>query len=123
MTMPDQPNSPPPLPPLPGEVLAPRSLEEQVIDTIRTVYDPEIPVNIYEMGLIYGVDTTPDGDVAVTMTLTTPNCPAAQSLPSEVEAKINALPGVREATVNVTFEPPWSQDMMSEAAKLELGMF
>ncbi len=120
---PDQPSVPPPLPPLPGEVLVPRTLEEQVVDVIRTVFDPEIPVNIYEMGLIYGVDVNPDGDVNVTMTLTSPNCPAAQSLPAEVETKINALPGVREANVDITFEPPWTQDMMSEAARLELGMF
>lgn len=120
--MTDQEVIPPALPPSPEPVDS-RPLEEQVIEVIRTVYDPEIPVNIYEMGLIYGVDTTVDGDVHVTMTLTTPNCPAAQSLPSEVEAKINALPGVREAEVEVTFEPPWTQDMMTEAAKLELGMF
>jgi FeS assembly SUF system protein len=100
-----------------------RPLQDQVVEAIRTVFDPEIPVNIYEMGLIYGVDASPDGAVHITMTLTTPNCPAAQSLPAEVEAKVNALPGVREAEVEVTFEPPWSQDMMSEAAKLELGMF
>lgn len=112
----------PAAPPLPEPVDA-RPLHDQVVDAIRTVFDPEIPVNIYEMGLIYGVDTTPDGDVHITMTLTTPNCPAAQSLPSEVETKVNAVPGVREAEVEVTFEPPWSQDMMSEAAKLELGMF
>jgi FeS assembly SUF system protein len=115
------PVAPPPLPE--AEPLDARPLLEQVEDAIRTVYDPEIPVNIYELGLIYNVEATADGDVNVQMTLTSPSCPAAQSLPSEVELKINALPGVRETKVDIVFEPPWSQDMMSEAAKLELGVY
>ncbi len=118
--MPDNP-VPPPLPET--EPLDARPLDEQAVEMIRTVYDSEIPVNIYEMGLIYNVEASPEGDVNVLMTLTSPSCPAAQSLPSEVEQKLNALPGVREAKVEITFDPPWTQDMMSEAARLELGMF
>jgi FeS assembly SUF system protein len=97
------------------------SLEEQVIAAIRTCYDPEIPVNIFELGLIYGVDVAPDRSVTVTMTLTTPNCPAAQSLPGDVQAKVAAVAGVTDARVNLTFDPPWDMSRMSEAARLELG--
>ena len=118
--MPDNP-APPPLPET--EPLDARPLDEQALEVIRTVYDPEIPVNIYELGLIYNLEATAEGDVKVLMTLTSPSCPAAQSLPSEVEQKLNALPGVREAKVEITFEPTWTQDMMSESAKLELGMY
>ena len=99
------------------------SLEEQVVEVIKTVYDPEIPVNIYELGLIYDVTVTPEGDANVTMTLTSPSCPAAQSLPGEVELKVGSIAGIRSANVNVSWDPPWSQDMMSEAAKLEMGLF
>ncbi|HTF81740.1 MAG TPA: SUF system Fe-S cluster assembly protein [Cytophagales bacterium] len=96
-------------------------LKEKVMDAIKTVYDPEIPVNIYELGLIYDVTVYPVNNVHVVMTLTTPACPSAQSLPIEVENKIKEVEGVSQATVEVTFDPPYSQDMMSEAAKLELG--
>lgn len=96
-------------------------LKEKVMDAIKTVYDPEIPVNIYELGLIYDVTVFPVNNVHVVMTLTTPACPSAQSLPLEVETKIAEVEGVAQATVEVTFDPPYSQDMMSEAAKLELG--
>jgi FeS assembly SUF system protein len=94
----------------------------QAVDAIRTCYDPEIPVNIYELGLIYDVKVALDGGVLVIMTLTTPHCPAAQTLPKEVENKVRAVPGVTDARVQVVWDPPWNQSMMSEAARLELGM-
>jgi FeS assembly SUF system protein len=96
--------------------------EEQVIDTLRKVYDPELPVNIYELGLIYGVEVAPSGEVAIRMTLTAPNCPAAQSLPAEVAAKVRAMPGVTDARVQIVFNPPWDPSRLSEAARLELGL-
>jgi len=99
------------------------SLEEQILDAIKTCYDPEIPVNIYELGLIYKTDVSPDGDVVIEMTLTSPACPAAGSLPPEVERKVAELPGVRSAKVNVVWEPVWTPERMTEAAKLQLGMF
>ncbi len=98
------------------------TLQERVIAMIKTCYDPEIPVDIYELGLIYDVDVQDSGDVAVTMTLTSPMCPVAESLPPEVEAKIRTVEGVNDARVDVTWEPPWSPEKMSEAARLELGM-
>lgn len=106
----------------------PDSLEAKVVDMIKTCYDPEIPVNIYELGLIYAVEVTPkegeDGAAAhVIMTLTSPACPVAGSLPPEVEEKIRSVPGVTEARVEVVWEPPWTLQMMSEAAKLQLGIF
>ncbi len=101
----------------------PGSLEEQVVDVLRTIYDPEIPVNIYELGLVYGVDQTPQGDVVVRMTLTSPGCPVAASLPAEVENKVLALPGVASARVELIWDPPWDPSLMSDAAKLQLGMF
>ncbi len=99
------------------------SLEEQIVDAIKTCYDPEIPVNIYELGLIYKIDVSPDGDVVVDMTLTSPACPAAGSLPPEVERKVGELSGVHSAKVNVVWEPVWTPEKMTEAAKLQLGMF
>lgn len=99
----------------------PLALEAEIIEALRTVYDPEIPVNIYEMGLIYAVDVDSDGDVDVTMTLTSPACPVAGSLPGEVEAKVLSVPGVSDVRVHLTWEPPWTMDRMSEEAKLELG--
>ncbi len=99
------------------------SLEEQIQDAIKTCYDPEIPVNIYELGLIYKIDASPEGDVVIDMTLTSPACPAAGSLPPEVERKVAELPGVRSAKVNVVWEPVWTPEKMTEAAKLQLGMF
>ena len=98
------------------------ALEQKVIDVIRTCYDPEIPVNIYELGLIYDVKVGPEGVVHVKMTLTAPNCPAAQSLPIEVESKVGSIEGVTDANVEIVWDPPWEPSMMSEAAKLELGM-
>ena len=98
-------------------------LRDDIISVISTIYDPEIPVNIFEMGLIYEVVVLPPGKVTVTMTLTSPNCPAAQSLPAEVKTKVESIPGISEAEVDITFDPPWEMSMMSEEAKLELGMF
>jgi FeS assembly SUF system protein len=98
------------------------ALEQKIIDVIRTCYDPEIPVNIYELGLIYGVEVEPAGNVQVKMTLTAPNCPAAQSLPIEVESKVGSIEGVADVNVEIVWEPPWEPSMMSEAARLELGM-
>ncbi len=97
------------------------SLKEQVVEALKTVYDPEIPEEIYELGLIYEISVYPVDNVYVLMTLTSPNCPAAESIPSEVEQSIRNIKGVNDVNVEVTFDPPYSQDMMSEAAKLELG--
>jgi FeS assembly SUF system protein len=98
-------------------------LEAQVIEAMRSCYDPEIPVNIYELGLIYETKIDPAGNVAVTMTLTSPNCPEAASLPGSVEEKIRGVEGVASVKVELTFDPPWNTCMMSEAAKLQLNMF
>ena len=97
------------------------ALENSIIDIIKTVYDPEIPVDVYELGLIYEVKLNGDQSVEVEMTLTSPNCPVAESLPKEVEDAIMSVPGVKSAKVNIVFDPPWDQTMMSEEAKLELG--
>ena len=108
------------------ETYPPDSLEAKVVEVIKTCYDPEIPVNIFELGLIYGVQVAQEEEraaVHVTMTLTSPACPVAGSLPPEVEQKILAIPGVTEAKVEVVWEPPWSLSMMSEGAKLQLGIF
>lgn len=96
-------------------------LEIDVLDMIRTCYDPEIPVNIYELGLIYEININEDRDVHVVMTLTSPSCPVAETLPPDVETKIAGIEGVKSSKVEITFEPPWEQSMMSEEAKLELG--
>ena len=98
-------------------------LSPQIIDAIRTVYDPEIPVNIWELGLIYDIIVDSTGVAGIRMTLTAPGCPAAQSLPVEVGNKTKAVPGVTDAKVDVVWDPPWSKDMMSEAAKLQLGLW
>ncbi len=97
-------------------------IEAEVADALRTCFDPEIPVNIYELGLIYEIKVDPSGAVGIKMTLTSPNCPAAQSLPAEVQAKAKGVPGVTDATVDVVWDPPWEPSKMSEAAKLQLGM-
>ncbi len=104
----------------PGEPGGP--LYEAVIAALREIFDPEIPVNIYDLGLIYGVDVGPEGSVAVSMTLTTPHCPVAESMPAEVELRIGSVPGVRDAEVNLVWDPPWDPAKMSDEAKLELGM-
>ena len=98
-------------------------LEAAIIAMLRTCFDPEIPVDIYELGLIYGIDITPSGEVTIRMTLTSPACPVAGSLPIEVEQKVQAIPGVTDVKVDLVWDPPWCMDLMSEAAKLQLGMF
>lgn len=98
-----------------------QTLKEKIVDVVRSCYDPEIPVNIYDLGLIYGFEVEPTGKVSVQMTLTAPGCPAAGTLPGEVEDKISMLPNVKEVEVKVVWDPPWSKDRMSEAAKLQLG--
>ena len=98
------------------------AVERQVIEALQTCYDPEIPVNIYDLGLIYGVTVAPDGGVQVRMTLTAPNCPAAEELPAEVESRVRSVTGVTDAKVDIVFDPPWDRDMMSDAAKLKLGL-
>lgn len=97
-------------------------LYENVIGALKEIFDPEIPVNIYDLGLIYGVDVSDDGDVAIMMTLTTPHCPVAESMPGEVELRASAVPGVRSAEVNLVWDPPWDPAKMSDEARLELGM-
>ena len=96
-------------------------LRDKVIGVIKTVFDPEIPVNIYDLGLIYRVDILPINNVQITMTLTAPSCPAAQSLPIEVDQKVREIDGVNDVHVVVTWDPPWDKSMMSEVAQLELG--
>ena len=98
------------------------SLQEQVIAALKKVYDPEMPVNIYELGLIYGCTVDPDGRVNLRMTLTAPNCPVAGTLPGDAERAVRAVPGVTDVKLELTFDPPWSKDRMSEAAKLALGL-
>jgi FeS assembly SUF system protein len=97
-------------------------LKPKIVEALKTVYDPEIPVNIYEMGLIYDVIVDANGTAGVRMTLTAPACPAAQSLPIDVRNKARGVPGVTDAKVEVVWDPPWTKDMMSDVAKLELGM-
>jgi FeS assembly SUF system protein len=97
-------------------------LKERVIHALKTVYDPEIPVDVYELGLIYEINIFPINNVYILMTLTSPACPAAEMIPGDVEAKVKSIPGINDVTVEITFDPPYSQDMMSEVAKLELGL-
>lgn len=98
-----------------------RELEDRIVDVLKTIHDPEIPVDIYELGLIYEVKIDKDRDVQIEMTLTSPNCPVAESMPKEVEDKVAAIKEVKSSKVNIVFDPPWDKDMMSEEAKLELG--
>ncbi|GER58838.1 SUF system Fe-S cluster assembly protein [Patiriisocius marinus] len=98
------------------------ALGEKIVKVLKTIYDPEIPVDIYELGLIYDVFVNEDNEVKILMTLTTPNCPVAETLPVEVEDKVKSLKMIKDAEVEITFDPPWTQDLMSEEAKLELGM-
>lgn len=100
-----------------------QELEARIVASLKTIYDPEIPVDIWELGLIYGIDIGPERDVAVRMTLTAPACPAAEMLPPEVEQKVAAVPGVKSARVELVWEPAWSKERMSEAARLQLGFF
>ena len=99
-----------------------KNLGEEIIKEICKIYDPEIPVNIYELGLIYDVKISDDNDVMIEMTLTSPNCPVAETLPVEVEERVKVIPKVKNSKVEIVFDPPWTKDMMSEEAKLELGM-
>ena len=99
-----------------------QALGEKIVKVLKSIYDPEIPVDIYELGLIYDVFVNEDNNVKILMTLTTPNCPVAETLPVEVEDKVKSLKMVNDAEVEITFDPPWTQDLMSEEAKLELGM-
>jgi FeS assembly SUF system protein len=98
------------------------TLKDQIIAAFKKVYDPEMPVNIYELGLIYGLDVDADGNVAIRMTLTAPNCPVAGILPGQVEQAARSVPGVKDVKLELVFDPPWSKDRMSEAAKLALGI-
>ena len=97
-------------------------LQAAVIDALREIYDPEIPVNIYDLGLIYGVEVDENADATVTRTLTTPHCPVAESMPGEVEMRVTSVPGIRDAEVNLVWDPPWGPHKMSDEARLELGM-
>jgi FeS assembly SUF system protein len=98
------------------------SLKEDIVAALRNVYDPEMPINIYELGLIYSLDVDDAGNARILMTLTAPNCPVAGTLPAEVERRARAVPGVASIKLDLTFDPPWSKDRMSEAAKLALGI-
>jgi len=107
-----------------GEPSAPpASLRDRVIEVLKSCYDPEIPVNIWELGLVYALEVSDEGDVSVRMTLTSPACPVAGSLPPEIQRRISELPGVRSAKVELVWDPPWTMERMSEAAKLQLGFF
>lgn len=97
-------------------------LQASVVDALKSIYDPEIPVDIYELGLIYDVAISEDGDATITMTLTTPHCPVAETLPNEVELRVLSVPGIRDALVNLVWDPPWDPSKMSDEARLELGM-
>ena len=102
--------------------LSDKELKEKVVQALKLVYDPEIPVDVYELGLIYEINIFPVNNVFILMTLTSPACPAAEMIPGDVEAKVKAIPEVNDVTVEITFDPPYTQDMMSEVAKLELGL-
>ena len=104
------------------DVPASEDLKNSVIDALKSIYDPEIPVDIYELGLIYDVEISEDGDAVVKMTLTTPHCPVAESMPGEVELRVGAVPGIGDAEVELVWDPPWDPQKMSDEARLELGM-
>ena len=97
-------------------------VQAAVVEVLKSIHDPEIPVDIYELGLIYNVEVSEDGDATITMTLTTPHCPVAESMPQEVELRVLSVPGVRDAVVNLVWDPPWDPSKMSDEARLELGM-
>ena len=102
---------------------SPEQLKQNVVEVLKTIYDPEIPVNIYELGLIYNIDVSNSGNVSIEMTLTAPGCPVAQSFPGDVESRVMSVEGVNSAHVELVWDPQWTKDMMSEAAQLQLGMF
>ena len=106
----------------PLDNLRAQATEAEVVEVLKTIRDPELPINIWEMGLVYGIDVSPDDTVTITMTLTTPACPVAESLPPEIEAKIRAIHGVKDCRVELVWEPPWTPDRMTEAARLEAGL-
>lgn len=111
-----EPIATPPAPPA-------QDLETEIVDALKTVFDPEIPVNIYELGLIYDLEIQPEGQIHIKMTLTSPGCPVAGSLPGEVQTKVESVPGVAAAEVELVWDPAWNPSMMTEAARLQLGMF
>ena len=104
-----------------SEVITEEQVKNSIVEILKTIFDPEIPVNIYDLGLIYEINVFPDFNVEVVMTLTSPNCPVAGTLPGDVEQKVKSVNGVNEVTIELVFEPAWNQEMMSEEAKLELG--
>ncbi len=104
------------------EIIETADLGDKILGVLKSIFDPEIPVDIYELGLIYDVFVNEDSEVKILMTLTTPNCPVAETLPKEVEEKVKSLDAVKDVEVEITFDPPWSQDLISEEAKLELGL-
>ncbi len=108
--------------PEPDPATSNEALVEAVVEALKSIYDPEIPVDIYELGLIYDVAVSADGDAVVSMTLTTPNCPVAESMPAEVELRVLAVPGIRDSEVRLVWDPPWDPSKMSDEARLELGM-
>lgn len=103
------------------KTLTKKEIEDQIVEVLKTIYDPEIPVDIFELGLIYEINIDEENNVTIRMTLTSPNCPVADSLPKEVEIRANEVYGVNSAIIDLTFQPPWEMSMMSEEAKLELG--
>ena len=104
------------------EIIETADLGDKILGVLKSIFDPEIPVDVYELGLIYDVFVNEDSEVKILMTLTTPNCPVAETLPKEVEEKVKSLDAVKDVEVEITFDPPWSQDLISEEAKLELGL-
>jgi FeS assembly SUF system protein len=126
------PHAPPPVSVPPAEAPAPAptsapvdisDIREKIVEVLRTCFDPEVPVNIYELGLVYGIDVEESGDVVIRMTLTSPACPVAGSLPPEVQAKVQRVPGIKSARVDIVWDPPWTPERMSEAARVQLGLF
>lgn len=103
--------------------MTPEELKDDVIEMLKTIFDPEIPINIYELGLIYDISISDSGNVNINMTLTAPGCPVAQSFPGDIEAKVSTVDGVNKVHVELVWDPPWTKDMMTEAAQLQLGMF
>ncbi len=98
-------------------------VEQDIVATLKNIYDPEIPVNIYDLGLVYEIDYTPEGEATIQMTLTAPNCPMADTLVEDINMQVAKIPGVNKVNVSLVFDPPWDKDMMSEEAKMELGFF
>ena len=106
----------------PLDHLRAQATEAEIVEVLKTIRDPELPVSIWDMGLVYGIDVSPDDTVTITMTLTTPACPVAETLPPDIEAKVRAIHGVKDCRVELVWEPPWTSDRMSEAARLDAGL-